>query len=793
MKTGAVSTLLLVLAAVPLHGQTLAGGSVPAANAGFGGALEVVDGDILVGEGANQTRPGLVYVYRKGASGWAEAAKLQAPAAFPSDGFGSALSLDGQTLLVGATRQNEGSGAAFLFTRSANGTWTQTAELRAANAAEGDNFGGGVTLSGDVALVGAPNRNEGAGAVYVFRRSGANWVQEAELTATGAAQGEAFGVSLAVDGDVALIGAPGRNERAGVVLAFTRNAAGQWTQSEQIAANGLQPNDQFGGRIVLEDGLAYVSAPTAAGGAGSVFAFRRTDEGQWRPAARFFPFAVTGQGAAFGLGLALDGTQLWIGAPAGAGAVYAFTRGAENDWADADRMTAENIRGGMGSAVAVQGNLAAAGAASADGGAGAVAVFERTGEQWSQAAVLISPEDRIASITGDMVRCGDDGQASGFDCQNVELVSFLSVSDLGGGRGIRMNDVWGWTDPDTDREYVIAGRIDGTSFVDITDPENPRYLGNLPRTEGTRTSSWRDMKVYENHVFIVADGAPGHGMQVFDLTRLRDVPNAPVEFTADVLYDQISSVHNIVINPETGFAFAVGARDGGETCGGGLHIIDVRQPKTPTFAGCFADPQTGRAGTGYSHDAQCFNYTGPDADYRGREICLGSNETMLSISDVTDKQSPKAIARASYPNVGYSHQGWFDEEQKFFYMNDELDELQGLVPRTRTIIWDLTDLDDPQVVAEHLGTQEASDHNLYIVGNTMYQSNYQSGLRVLDITDRQNPREVGYFDTVPFGENSAGFGGSWSNFPFFSSGNIAVTSGSEGLFILRKRDTRPVS
>ena len=793
MKTGAASALLLLLAVVvPLEGQTMATGSdSPPALAGFGGALALSDGEVIVGEGGNQIRSGIVYIYRKGGNGWAEAVQLTAPSAAPGDGFGAAIAVDGSTMLVGATSPNGTEGSAYVFSRGGDGAWSPAGQLTVNDLEGNDGFGSAVALDGDVALVAAPAQAGGRGAVYVFRRSGDAWTQEAKLAANVAAENELFGAALALAGDRALVGVPARNDRAGVVLAFARNASGQWDHTGQIAPNGLSRNDAFGASIILQNELAYIGAPNHAARAGAVFAFRLNDEGEWQPEARFFPFAATGQAAAFGGGMAVEDEQLWIGAPGGIGGAFAYRRGAEGEWSSAERILAETVSG-LGSTLAVEGDIAAAGAGRADHGMGLVAVFERMDGSWTLTGTLASPDERIASVTGEMVRCGADGTAASFDCSEIELVSFLNVTDLGGGRGIRMNDVWGWTDPETEKEYVIAGRIDGTSFVDISDPANPRYLGDLPMTEGTRPSSWRDIKVYENHAFIVADGAPGHGMQVFDLTRLRDV-TAPVEFTTDTQYDDISSVHNIVINTETGFAFAVGARDGGETCGGGLHMIDIREPKNPTFAGCFADPQTGRASTGYSHDAQCVVYNGPDADYAGRELCLGANETALSIADITDKQNPTAIARASYPNVGYSHQGWFDEEQRYFFMNDELDELQGLVPKTRTIIWDLSDLDDPQVVGEFLGETEASDHNLYIVGNTMYQSNYRSGLRMVDISDPQNPREIGYFDTVPYGSNSPGFGGSWSNFPFFESGNIAVTSGSEGLFIVKKRDTRPVS
>ena len=159
----------------------------------------------------------------------------------------------------------------------------------------------------------------------------------------------------------------------------------------------------------------------------------------------------------------------------------------------------------------------------------------------------------------------------------------------------------------------------------------PIYLGSLPKTPGSRGNSWRDVKVYRNHAYVVADGALDHGMQVFDLTRLRDVANPPATFEPDALYEEIASAHNIVINEQTGFAYAVGANSGGETCGGGLHMIDIREPGQLQFAGCFTDSRTGRVGTGYSHDALCIVYDGPDREHAGKEICFGSNETALSI------------------------------------------------------------------------------------------------------------------------------------------------------------------
>jgi choice-of-anchor B domain-containing protein len=124
-------------------------------------------------------------------------------------------------------------------------------------------------------------------------------------------------------------------------------------------------------------------------------------------------------------------------------------------------------------------------------------------------------------------------------------------------------------------------------------------------------------------------------------------------------------------------------------------------------------------------------------------------------------------------------------------MDDELDEMQGKVENTRTLIWDVSDLDDPQLVKEYFGPTKSIDHNLYIKGDYAYEANYTSGLRILDISDPEDPREVGYFDTVPYGGDRPVFDGSWSTFPYFDSGTIVITGGRLGVFFLRKQE--PVS
>jgi choice-of-anchor B domain-containing protein len=173
---------------------------------------------------------------------------------------------------------------------------------------------------------------------------------------------------------------------------------------------------------------------------------------------------------------------------------------------------------------------------------------------------------------------------------------------------------------------------------------------------------------------------------------------------------------------------------------------------------------------------------------------MSNGASALSIADTTDKRNPVAIARGEYPNIAYSHQGWLTPDQRYFYLNDELDEFSGLVPGTRTLIFDVQELDDPILVGTYETDSEATDHNLYIVGDVMYQSNYRSGLRVVDISDPEKPTALGYFDTVPWGSDFgmgdiiSGSIGSWSNYPFFESGVVVVASGREGVFVLRVRE-----
>ena len=256
-----------------------------------------------------------------------------------------------------------------------------------------------------------------------------------------------------------------------------------------------------------------------------------------------------------------------------------------------------------------------------------------------------------------------NGYAGMYPCNNLDLLSSLPVSVLANTSGNpEGSDIWGWTDALDGKEYALVATTNSTAFVDISDPINPIFLGRLDTSAGT--SFWRDVKVYNDHAFIVADNVGPHGMQVFDLTRLRNVTSPPQTFTADAIYTGVNSCHNIVINDTQGYAYLVGCN----TYSGGLTFVDISDPTNPVDAG-------GYSAEGYTHDAQVVTYNGPDTDHIGKEILIGSNETKVVILDVTNKSNVVKISEVLYPQIGYTHQGWLTEDQRYFLLGDESDEI----------------------------------------------------------------------------------------------------------------------
>ena len=242
-------------------------------------------------------------------------------------------------------------------------------------------------------------------------------------------------------------------------------------------------------------------------------------------------------------------------------------------------------------------------------------------------------------------------------------------------------------------------------------------------------------------------------------------------------------------------------------------MVDIRDPKNPTYAGCFDND-------GYTHDVQCVIYSGPDERYHGRELCFASNPSSpqvsdaLTIVDVTDKSSPELVGKVfeGEPNT-YSHQGWLTPDQRYFLHDDESDNgssSQAIHGRTRSRVFDVRDLENPVLQSVYHHPTSAPAHNLYTRGRFMYNANYIDGLRVVDIVgidypgnaflpqtpsapDHQGLFEVACFDTDPYRNDMGEFpngrtawGASWSSYPYFDSGVVAV-SGLDGVFLVKPR------
>ena len=336
------------------------------------------------------------------------------------------------------------------------------------------------------------------------------------------------------------------------------------------------------------------------------------------------------------------------------------------------------------------------------------------------------------------------------------------------------NDVWGWTDALDSTEYVLLGSDNGVCFVKLESGGVPHFMGRLP-THNTN-SLWRDVKVIGDFAYVVSE-APGHGLQIFDLTELRDWDESlgTVIWSESSHVSGVSTGHNLAVHEDSNSLYILGSN----LESGGVMIYDVSNPLTPVLTGIYGE-------SGYFHDAQIITYSGPDPDYYGDIILIAANVTGLVILNVTDPADVVQISYSSYLNAHYAHQVWMSDDGAFILMGDELDETSNAVPGTRTLIWDVQNLDSPQLAGQHTSDMLASDHNQYISGELTYQSNYKSGLRILNTSQWSSGilTEVAYFDVYPE-DDATGFLGAWSNYPFFASGYIAVSSIDRGLFILK--------
>lgn len=373
--------------------------------------------------------------------------------------------------------------------------------------------------------------------------------------------------------------------------------------------------------------------------------------------------------------------------------------------------------------------------------------------------------DRESAVQGPIYTFNGE-RAGPYASSNITLLSQIPLNNFSGVNTASGNDCWGYVSP-SGREYAIMGLEGGYGFVEITNPTNPVIVD----TVSGPSSLWHDVKVIGDYAYGVSEG--GSGIQVMDLSN---IDNGSVSLVRNWTGGGYSTTHNIVTNEDTGSLWVVGANIGN----GGLIHIDISNPELPQLDGGWTDM--------YVHDAQVLTWdSGPLA---GRELAFcaggfsgGFTETGLRIVDVTNPNSTQTLSTLFYPSSGYAHQVWVTPDQKYLYLNDELDEGSSVQVTTTRVI-NIEDPYNPVFVGTYTTGLPAIDHNLYINDEFVFQANYRSGLRVFDNLDPTNPVEVAYIDTYP-GSDSASFNGAWSSYPFFPSGNVIISDIERGLFVVR--------
>jgi choice-of-anchor B domain-containing protein len=383
------------------------------------------------------------------------------------------------------------------------------------------------------------------------------------------------------------------------------------------------------------------------------------------------------------------------------------------------------------------------------------------------------------------------GTVNNLPCDKVDLLSHVAFSDVSA-RPAAAADVWGFVDLNTHREYAIVGYNNGTAVFDVTDAENPLEVGFV---DG-QIATWRDIKVHqyfdtgENrwaaYAYVTTDGA-GDGMFVIDMTGL---PHSirRISYSSDFL-----AAHNVYAS-NTDFATGLSLTGAaptliiaGSSIGGGRYrAYTLADPAQPAFS---VMPNV--SSNDYMHDAasmiitdsrkdtQCVNATAYC------EVLFDFNESTVDLWDITDTSNPVRLSRTPYNNASYVHSGWVSEDKRFLFVQDELDE-QRLGLSTTLRAFSISNLAAPQATGNWEGPTTAIDHNGFVRGNRYYMSNYSRGLTILDISDPQNAVPVGRLDTYPFSD-SASFVGAWGAYPFFPSGNVAISDIDSGFYMAADR------
>ena len=422
---------------------------------GFGGAMAVAEHAIFVGEAGNNHFPGSVYVYadNQKPGTWIESERLEPDDGFPGDRFGHSMDATGDVLLVGMSGYEESTGAVVVYERSTSGRWVEEGRLMADDALPDDRFGSTVVFSEGIAAVAAPGRNKRAGGVYIFsRQEDGSWNQHAFLEAEDTVEGDVFGTSMSAVDNLLLVGAPGHNEAKGAAYLFSFDrASGSWESQNKFHVPDMGDNSQLGQVVALGDATAYVASPRMNNRRGVVYAFNtRQNETARRVRYRTLTAYDAQTNGRFGSSIIAANDELWIGAPGDnrIGSAYLFRGLGPQGWTSVEKITGDDLSGraSFASAMLRKDGLAVFGATGLDGGEGAALIFAKNEENnsWAERQKVINDVKGFDAITGSEIKCENE-KAAAFDCKSISLMSFLPIKAMGGSRGVRVNDIWGWT------------------------------------------------------------------------------------------------------------------------------------------------------------------------------------------------------------------------------------------------------------------------------------------------------------------------------------------------------------
>lgn len=332
---------------------------------------------------------GSAYIFQRNTGGdnnWGEVTKLNAADPDFSDEFGDSVAISGDTVIVGSPFDDDNgssTGSAYIFERNQGGAnnWGQVKKLNASDAFGGDSFGWSVGISGDTAIVGTPFNDE-TGSAYIFDRNNGganNWGEVKILTASDAADRDNYGISVGISGDTAVVGAAfnddaGNGSGSAYIYERSNGGADNWGEVKKLTASNASSGDQFGISVGISGGTAIIGAERAdnPSNSGSAYIFERNTGGanNWGEVK-----ILTASDAAsfdnFGSGVGISGDSVVVGAdgnddPNNSGSAYIFERntGGANNWGEVNKFTASDAAADdfFGESVGISGTTAIAGA-----------------------------------------------------------------------------------------------------------------------------------------------------------------------------------------------------------------------------------------------------------------------------------------------------------------------------------------------------------------------------------------------------------------------------------------------